>query len=656
MKKLISGILAMMMIVAICGCAFGETAATKDEYPVSFDLRDSGVVTPVRIQDPWASCWAFASISAAETSILSMLKEKGRPMDPKDLDLSEKHLIWFGSNPITEAINPEQVGEGMYITGQDDNSYTSAVYGNGGYGLNTSTLFASGVGPVLEKYFPYQGSSGLTTYEYVTQDDRYIDLAVDFGLGALGRDSLEDIVGNLDDPMIGMFLNFMKVSGYLEKDADASLTVDDVKQAFIKLYMEKEAKDNCYTKMDDWTIPETMTFDGAEVLCRNITSGYTLVDGNKLPSLFNRNADGKWESVNWDGVNAVKSELMKGRGVSAGFQADVSEPGQEGEEIYMSLATYAHYTYEDKGTSHMICIVGWDDEYPASNFLEGHQPPADGAWLAKNSWGSETDYVKSATGKDIGKTEWGIKNDEGKTTGYFWISYYDKSLNYCESMTFDTDLGDLDGESAVLMYDYMPSLIGVRTGESTREESAGVIKTANVFTNDTGLDAQLYSLSTKTASPNASVTYTVYRLNSGFQNPEDGELLGTVTASHDYAGFHREKLDDPIAIGAGESFAIVAEETVVENGETLYEYAANISYSQAHAEAIQASEAENGISSDDRDRNADEYGVAVVNNGESFIFDNGAWTDWTEYEPRTRLLDDYAIDNFSIKAYLAVRP
>ena len=77
---------------------------------------------------------------------------------------------------------------------------------------------------------------------------------------------------------------------------------------------------------------------------------------------------------------------MKGYGVSAGFQADTSEPGDIGNEVYMSLKTYAHYTYEDKGTNHMICIVGWDDEYPASSFLDGHQPPADGAWLVKNSW------------------------------------------------------------------------------------------------------------------------------------------------------------------------------------------------------------------------------------------------------------------------------
>ena len=88
------------------------------------------------------------------------------------------------------------------------------------------------------------------------QDDRYIDLATEFGLVTLGQDSLEDVLNNLDDPMTGMLLNFMKVSGYLEKEIDENLTVDDLRQAFINLYMAKEVKDNRYTKLDDWTIPD----------------------------------------------------------------------------------------------------------------------------------------------------------------------------------------------------------------------------------------------------------------------------------------------------------------------------------------------------------------------------------------------------------------
>ena len=33
-----------------------------------------------------------------------------------------------------------------------------------------------------------------------------------------------------------------------------------------------------------------------------------------------------------------------------------------------------------------VTIIGWDDDYPASNFPGGLQPPENGAWLIKNSW------------------------------------------------------------------------------------------------------------------------------------------------------------------------------------------------------------------------------------------------------------------------------
>ena len=528
--------------------ANASASPAKAAYPTKFDLRDRGVVTPVRIQDPWQSCWAFGSIAAAESSILTMLQEKGRPVDPKDFDLSEKHLVWFGLSPITEAIDPAQAGEGMLITGAEGDD-PAAIYDNGGYGLNASTLFASGVGPVYEKYFPYQGDSGLTEGQYLdAHPDVKNDIIFEACAGLTGGMTLEEAVSKLDDPAVAKTLEVLRVMGCLAETDDAKVTTEVLGQACLALYMARAASDNAYTKRDDWTIPETSTFDGQEVLSRNVTSGFTLVDGNKLPSLFNKDADGKWESVNQAGVDAVKSELMKGRGVSAGFQADQAAPGEPAPEKYMSTKNWAHYTYEDKGTSHMICIVGWDDDYAASNFLEGHQPPANGAWLVKNSWGSETDYVTNDKGAEIAKDAWGLEDEDGKHTGYFWISYFDKSLNYCESMTFDTDLADIDGEMATLMYDYMPSLIGARTGEDTSEQSEGVVKTANVFKNDTGEYTKLASVSTRTAHPKATVKYSVYRLKDGFKNPEDGELAGTATATYEYAGFHREKLDGSIVI------------------------------------------------------------------------------------------------------------
>ena len=649
MKKLIALFLSLCLMAGIAP-VFAETAA-EEKYPVRFDLRDNGVVTPVKKQDPWNTCWAFAGTAAAEISILSMLKERGQPIDAKTFDLSEKHLAWFGANPITEAIDPAQAGEGMYVTSQEN--VPNITWTNGGYGINIASLFASGIGPVMEKYFPYQGDSTLTEKQYLTEYPEKGKPAARETFEEQTGMTISEFVANPDAENAQGFLGYLRRNGYLTETDNSKVTAEMLEDATLKLYMDNLATENCYAKQADWSIPEYTIINGKEELSRNIRAGFSLVDGNELPDLFNRDADGKWESINWDGINAVKSELYAGHGVIAGFKADTSKPGEVSENPMMNSETWAHYTNEDLNTNHMICIVGWDDEYPVANFLEDKQPPADGAWLVKNSWGSEDDYIELENGGTIGYDPHGIVED-GKHSGYLWISYYDKSLSYAESMTFDIDLAEAGGELAVMMYDYMPSLVGVRTDEDTREENTSVLKTANVFTNDTGLNAQLYSVSAKTAHPNATVTYSVYLLKDGFRNPEDGELLGTATATYDYAGFHREKLDGSIAIGAGESFAIVTEETVVENGETLYEYAPNISYSKAHAETVKAEEAEKGISSNDRDRNADEYGIAVVNKGESFIYDNGIWTDWTEYEPRTRLLDDYAIDNFSIKAYLIV--
>ncbi len=53
--------------------------------------------------------------------------------------------------------------------------------------------------------------------------------------------------------------------------------------------------------------------------------------------------------------------------------------------------------------NHYVTLVGWDDNYSASNFKIA--PEGNGAWICKNSWG----------------TDWG-------EDGYFYLSYYDNSL------------------------------------------------------------------------------------------------------------------------------------------------------------------------------------------------------------------------------------
>ena len=92
---------------------------------------------------------------------------------------------------------------------------------------------------------------------------------------------------------------------------------------------------------------------------------------------------------------------------------DVAFYGQStSEEVnhYYNPETYAHYVNESIEPSHAVSIIGWDDNYNASNFLI--TPPGNGAWIVKNSYG----------------TEWG-------DNGFFYISYYDKTLLNCEDVT-----------------------------------------------------------------------------------------------------------------------------------------------------------------------------------------------------------------------------
>lgn len=72
------------------------------------------------------------------------------------------------------------------------------------------------------------------------------------------------------------------------------------------------------------------------------------------------------------------------------------------------ISNQSAYYYKDspsliRGGNHAVSIVGWDDHYSKDNFNEP-RPSSDGAFLIKNSWGSD----------------W-----FGGLQGYFWMSYED---------------------------------------------------------------------------------------------------------------------------------------------------------------------------------------------------------------------------------------
>lgn len=660
MKKLIALFLCLCLTAGIVPAFALEKES--DALPSRFDLRDYGVVTPVKRQNPWGSCWSFGGIAAAETSILTSLGmtcEEYREKTGTEFDLSEKHLIWYASHPITALTNDSQVGEGLYFVGMEDDPI--AAYKNGGKGVYVTTLFSSGVGPVFEEAFPYQGAEGLTDAafmeKYPEKNREQMIQGIEQELGLPKKNmTLKDLYDQRAEQaeLMQMLIDSMHRKGVLDESITAeNITWEVMEEASVQL-VGKVTNDNIakgmndYAKGDDWTIPDTAE-DGSSN--RDVYSGFTLVDGNTLPDLAIKDETGKWAGINDAGMRAAKSELLKGHGVSILYYADQSQPGDEiPENGCMNLETWAQYTYYDRSITHSVCIIGWDDNYSRENFLSDHMPEGDGAWIVKNSWGSETDYVTLADGTTVQRNNWGIPDSEGRGTGYFYLSYYDKTITAPETMTFGIDLYQAGGNMAVCAYDYMPSLL-TEGGVTYKVQDVNVVKTANVFKNTTDREVAIYGVSTKTAAARARVEYNLYRLKEDAQNPEDGEFLGKRLAYYDYAGFHRESLKGNITIKPGDRIAVVVTETITDkDGAKLYEYASNQSFTSEVAAIL----------------GSPMYGKAVVNKGESFVYENGQWTDWADYDkkPNQELVDGLAqigievtpdmvvTDNFSIKLYV----
>lgn len=119
-------------------------------------MRDEGAVSPVKLQNPWSACWAFAVAAASETSILSEAKDEG--IDIITPDLSERHLTWFTYQPLPEDDDSNQGGEGMISTREGVN----APFASGGMMIYGTSLFSSGHRPRPRRgrALPRQGGQG----------------------------------------------------------------------------------------------------------------------------------------------------------------------------------------------------------------------------------------------------------------------------------------------------------------------------------------------------------------------------------------------------------------------------------------------------------------------------------------------------------------
>ena len=516
------------------------------KLPAKFDLRDKDldVVTPIKFQNPFGTCWAFGASAAAESSILTDLgitnTQAKSLFEETGLDLSEKHLAYWAYHTVPESNDiHSQGGEGNALLKEET---ASDVYNNGGTFVLAHTIYSSGVGPVLEQNYPY-----------------------------------------------------------LFPDKDGNHVTDpDLKDTIV-----------------DWDLPAESQYQYL----------FQLKDGNLLPvpsvkKVVDPTTGAKeWVEYDESATAAIKQELVRGRGIVLNYKSDHSMPGEPQNNTHMNTDTWAQYDDESVDFNHAVCIVGWDDTFSKDNFLT--PPPEDGAWIVKNSWSANY-------GED----------------GYFYLSYYDHSINALESFDFDLSDRSFDEKGLYIdQWDYMPSKAN-QMNIFELDSNTKPIKMANVYTAE--MDVDLNSVGITTVYPNSRVTIQLYSLgeNGTLDSLSTEGFRDSKVVTIEHAGFHRIDLNGSYHFAAGEKYAVIVTEQCVDETGMNYVIHAAVGVSKEATEAINPMLEQMG-----RDT-LNSYAVAVVNPDESYVNYGSNWEDWstkrTEYD---KILDDYVVDNFSIKAY-----
>lgn len=556
-----------------------------DSIPRYF-LTNINLSTTPKFQGSRGDCWAFAAVGALESAALKadeLAKNPSGAVDPKAFsepvlsgledkyDFSEKAVAWFMGEPLTSGENPAQAGEGFSIGGD-----STARFDLGGPSSYPETLF--------------------TAWRAVLPDS---------------------------------------VAPHTPENWDGTV--------------------NGMTKYGtNWSLPKDLGATSSET---PRVSDYLLLPPTSRIKYDYSNGDRLWQSCDKKARSIVKQALLEYGAVSILYDAS---PTSENDSFY--------HSYDKADPNHVNLIVGWDDNYSKTNFSteESSMPPENGAWLVKNSYGSY-DYWKSVCknwdedregingmsyadsvayaqkrkttledlkkkGASVNKNmcEWGIRDENDRGTGYFWLSYFDRSMgaNYVYKADSAADGYDYDNN---YQYDYAMCSDDLRFSFKTADKNTLF---GNVFVSNG--NEKLKAFSAYTNETDSFVRSEIYLLDGTESNPTEGKLVYSDSRSVKFAGFHTIRLDKEISLSKGQKFAVVQNVTSKESGS-----GEEVSYL--------------GLETDVNGRVlSDKYKVdskTVSNDGETYVRLDGKWTTPKQLNESLEISEIFTFGNAKIKAF-----
>ena len=315
--------------------------------------------------------------------------------------------------------------------------------------------------------------------------------------------------------------------------------------------------------------------------------------------------------------------------------------------------------------NHSVLIVGWDDNYSKDNFIESKKPQNNGAWIIKNSWGTEQRYnleeMKNYIFKQLADkcAEYGwtsadmipdeiakkvfeelgytIENDEAVMNigdnGFMYISYEDVNVY--------KNLYGITNAQQEVTYDkiYQYNQFGGPMTIIYKKANKG--RLATVFDKKTNETEYLTQVSINTPETYTCKVYV--NPNGSSKEKSDLQLVQlksgeTVTFG---AGYHTIEFKNPVQI-TGNSFTVVIE---VEGTQTdKLSIATEYNYSEFFGENANSASALHNFDN------------VTVANGKCFIAlgeNSEEWIDTSKEHERYENLPNY---DTTIKAFTTVKP